>query len=562
VDIVRLVVITLLLQGLVLGLSLATALAVQRVFPLGDRPLLGVVVAAGAALAVGYALMQQLQARAIEHLRAHLDRELLDQLMTHVLKLPISFFDRFPPGEVLQRFQAFANVRALFSTDGVAALLSVASLVVAGVLLFGFASQLFFLGVLVLFVEAFGCALLFRTLRRTAREEVVARAKQQDRLIEILQGITTLRLAGDTSAAQQRWFPAFLEELAASLRRDRTFAVVTPTLDGVKGLALVCSVWLGTKSVLAGSLSIGALVGFLAVFATFLQALGALTMQIAFSAPSFVDYGLVRATFAEPVEQAAATVLSPGQLRGRIAVDQVSFKYTPDGPLVLRDVSLQIESGTKVALVGASGSGKSTLGRLLLGLYMPTSGRILFDGKDVVSLDLEALRRRMGVVLQEPFLLPASIRENIARGAEGATLARVKEAAEKAAIHEDVERMAMGYETLVAEGGSSFSGGQRQRLVIARALVSSPAVLLLDEATSALDNFSQSIVEWNLAQSTATRIVIAHRLSTVIDADQILVLHKGSIVERGTHDELLAKQGHYYALVRAQLGAGEEGSRQ
>jgi ABC-type bacteriocin/lantibiotic exporter with double-glycine peptidase domain len=318
-------------------------------------------------------------------------------------------------------------------------------------------------------------------------------------------------------------------------------------------------VWLGTRGVLEGSLSIGALVAFLSVLATFLGATHALALQIASSAPSLVDYGLVRATFAEPREQTAPTILSPGQLRGRIAVDQVSFRYSADGPLVLRDVSLQIESGMKVALVGASGSGKSTLGRLLLGLYLPASGRILFDGKDVMSMDLEALRRRMGVVLQEPFLLAGTIRENIALGAEGATLDRVVEAAKNAAIHDDIEKMAMGYETLVAEGGSTFSGGQRQRLVIARALVSSPAILLLDEATSALDNFSQALIERHLARSTATRIVIAHRLSTIVDADRIVVMHKGSIAEQGTHEELLARRGPYYELVRAQLGAAEEG---
>ncbi len=559
-DVGRLLAITLALQGVVMGMSLATALAVQRVFPLADRPLLGVIVAAAAALGVGYTVMQQLQGRAIEHLRAHLDRELLDQMMMHVLKLPIAFFDRFPPGEVLQRFQAFANVRGLFSTQGVSVLLSAASLVVAGVLLVAFAPHLFFVVVLVLLLYTAVTVLLFPALRRIAVDELAARGQQQDRLIEILQGVTTLRMAGDASAARERWFPSFLEELSASLRRDRTFAVVTPMLDWARGLAVVVCVWLGTRNVLDGALSIGALVGFLAVFAAFLEAVNGLAIQIVSSAPSLVDYGLVRSTFAEPLEQSSsAALVSPGQLRGRIALEQVSFRYTADGPLVLRDVSLEIESGTKVALVGASGSGKSTLGRLLLGLYLPSAGRILFDGRDVTSLDLEALRRRMGVVLQEPFLLPGTIRENIALGAEGATRERVAEAAQHAAIADDIEQMPMGYETLVAEGGSTFSGGQRQRLVIARALVSSPAILLLDEATSALDNFSQAIVERHLARSTATRIVIAHRLSTIVDADLIVVLRKGSVVEQGTHEELLAKRGPYYELVRAQIGAGEEG---
>jgi ABC-type bacteriocin/lantibiotic exporter with double-glycine peptidase domain len=305
--------------------------------------------------------------------------------------------------------------------------------------------------------------------------------------------------------------------------------------------------------VLAGSLSVGALVAFLGLLAIVLGATHALALQILASARSLVDYDLVRSTFLEPREQKSSPLLLPGQLRGRITVDHVSFRYAQDGPLVLKDVSLEIEAGMQVALVGVSGSGKSTLGRLLLGLYLPTSGRILFDGKDVTNLDLEALRQRMGVVLQEPFLLTGSISENIALGAEHATRTQIVDAARGAAIHDDIEAMPMGYETLVAEGGTTFSGGQRQRIVIARALASSPAVLLLDEATSSLDNLSQAIVEQHMAQSKVTRIVIAHRLSTIVRADRILVMHQGAIVEQGTHNELLARRGPYFDLVRTQL---------
>lgn len=553
----RLAAITLVLQGLGMASSLATAAVVGEVFPFEDGGLLVAIAAALAASAVASAAFQQLQARAIEHLRAHFDRELTDQLMTHVLELPIAFFDRYPAGELLQRFQAFENVRLLFSTQGVAAVLNIASLAASCVLLVAFAPSLAAIAVAVALAHFVCAATVFPWLRRAAAVEVTARARSQDRLLEVLQGMVTLRMSGDRSAAHQRWLPPFLDELAATTRQERVTAFVLPALEWTRNLAVVACVVLGARGVTAGSMNLASFVAFLGVLAMFFASTSSLVVQLLTSARTLVDYDLVRSTFAEPREQASRSHVAPGDLRGRIEVEGVSFRYTADGPNVLSDVSLAIESGTKVALVGASGSGKSTLGKLLLGLYLPTTGRILFDGKDVASMDLEGLRRRMGVVLQEPFLLSGTVRENIALGAENVPFERVVEAAEAAALREDVEKMPMRFDTLVSEGGTAFSGGQRQRCVIARALVARPAVLLLDEATSALDNLSQAVIEQHIATSTATRIVVAHRLSTVVDADQILVLDKGVIVERGTHENLVAARGRYYDLVRAQLGAAE-----
>jgi ABC-type bacteriocin/lantibiotic exporter with double-glycine peptidase domain len=246
-------------------------------------------------------------------------------------------------------------------------------------------------------------------------------------------------------------------------------------------------------------------------------------------------------------ENAAAPPVSGG-----IELADVSFRYSAEGPWTLRHVSVAIAPGEKVALVGRTGSGKSTLALALLGLHLPTEGEVRYDGVSLRGRDLRALRRQVGVVLQEPFLFSGTIRDNIAFSRPEMSLSEVVEAARLAAVHAEIEALPMGYQTRLAEGGAGLSGGQRQRLALARALAGRPTVLLLDEATSHLDAATEAEVDRNLDRLGCTRIVIAHRLSTVRNADRILVLEGGQVAERGTHAELVARGGLYAALLGAQ----------
>jgi ABC-type bacteriocin/lantibiotic exporter with double-glycine peptidase domain len=252
-------------------------------------------------------------------------------------------------------------------------------------------------------------------------------------------------------------------------------------------------------------------------------------------------------------EQVAADVQDAPRLSGRIELRHVSFRYDANSPWVLRDVSLTVEPGSKVALVGPTGSGKSTLGLLLLGLYQPTEGEILYDGRPLTDFTYQSVRQQFGVVLQEPVLFSDSIRRNVAFNTPGLSLDELNHAARLAAIAEDIERMPMGWETRVSEGGGGLSGGQIQRVALARALAPSPAILLLDEATSHLDVVTEARVDENLSGLACTRIVIAHRLSTIRNADTILVLEQGRIVERGSHHALLTRGGAYAVLIDGQL---------
>jgi ABC-type bacteriocin/lantibiotic exporter with double-glycine peptidase domain len=238
-------------------------------------------------------------------------------------------------------------------------------------------------------------------------------------------------------------------------------------------------------------------------------------------------------------------------LRGEIMLRNVGFRFDPRSPWTLRNVSFAVGPGQKVALVGSSGSGKSTLGRILLGLYQPVEGEIWYDGTPARDVDVRWLRSRFGVVTQDPHLFTGSIRDNIGLTIPDASLEQVVAAARLACVHDDIMAMPMGYETMLTEG-SGLSGGQRQRIALARALLPQPRVLLLDEATSHLDTATEAAIEQNLAGQPQTRIVIAHRLSTVRDADQILVIEAGRIVEHGTHNDLMRHGGRYAALSERQ----------
>jgi ABC-type bacteriocin/lantibiotic exporter with double-glycine peptidase domain len=239
-------------------------------------------------------------------------------------------------------------------------------------------------------------------------------------------------------------------------------------------------------------------------------------------------------------------------LHGNIDIDHVSFRYDPDGPLILKDVSVRISQGDFVAIVGGSGSGKSTLLRILLGFEKSETGSVYFDGRDMENLDVRDFRRQIGVVLQSGQIIPGDILTNII-GAANLTIDDAWEAARMVGLADDIKEMPMGMHTMVPPGGGTFSGGQRQRLLIARAIVRRPRVLFFDEATSALDNRAQAVVSESIEKLQVTRLVIAHRLSTIINADRIYVLEHGKIIETGVYEELMANRGFFYELAKRQI---------
>jgi ABC-type bacteriocin/lantibiotic exporter with double-glycine peptidase domain len=301
----------------------------------------------------------------------------------------------------------------------------------------------------------------------------------------------------------------------------------------------------------SGALSTGA---FLAFLVAFIQLLGS-TMQLSSSVSSILNVVPLyeRALpILQTLPEAADNQSDPGELRGCIEATHLSFRYSADGPEALHDVSFNIAPGEFVAFTGPSGSGKSTLLRLLLGFETPANGTVSFDGQELSGIDVQAVRQQIGVVMQSGRLTSGSILENII-GSSQLTVDDAWEAARLAGLDLDIKQMPMGMHTMVSDGGGGFSGGQRQRLMIARAIVRKPRILFFDEATSALDNQTQAIVSSSLGKLQATRVVIAHRLSTIVNADRIFVFDRGSIVQSGRYEELLKQPGLFQDLVRRQV---------
>jgi ABC-type bacteriocin/lantibiotic exporter with double-glycine peptidase domain len=387
-------------------------------------------------------------------------------------------------------------------------------------------------------------------VQEVTQRDLSAQADSESYLLESLSGISTLKAAGAEATTLARWSTLFGRHLESSIRRTHAAAQIDMLMATLRALGPALLLWVGGAGVLAGDLSLGQMIALSAIGTSALNSLSLLVssgQQL-----QYVNAHLIRIldVLETAPEQDRAVVRPAPRLRGRVELRNVSFRYHRDGSLVLRDINLAIQPGQTVALVGRTGSGKSTLAALLLGMYEPSRGHVLYDGVPITRLDYRMLRSQCGIVLQDSFLFSGTIRDNIALHDPLVPLDKVVWAASMACIHDDIQKFPMGYDTRVSEGGRALSGGQRQRIALARALVREPAVVLLDEATSHLDVLTEAAIHNRLDDLGRTRIVIAHRLSTVQRADLILVMEDGRIAERGTHSQLVALRGRYAELVQ------------
>ncbi|NJN11169.1 MAG: NHLP bacteriocin export ABC transporter permease/ATPase subunit [Richelia sp. RM1_1_1] len=542
---------------------IATGIIISNAIPNQDTSLLiqlglGLFVATFAA-----ALLQVAQGFAILRIEASTDVTTQSAVWDRLLKEPVSFFRKYTIGDLQSRVFAISAIRRQLSGRVIVNLIS------------SFFS-LFFFGQLVYYswfiaLIAAGVALITFVLTTffgvilfdKSRPILECEGELFGQTVQLINGISKLHIAGAQERAFASWCKNYTRQTKLENEKKKVeeimtvFNTVMPTFTNVILFLFVVNLFSTTETGLeanaqtaAVGFTLGAFIAFNTAFGNFIQGITELSntfTEILQIVPLWKRTKPILNTIPEVNIKKA----DPGKLTGKITIERVTFSYRKDGVPTLNNVSISAQPGEFIALIGGSGSGKSTLLRLLLGFETYESGSIYYDNQNLSGLDIDAVRRQMGVVLQTTQLQSASIYENIAGGAS-ITLEEAWEAAKASGFADDIMAMPMQMHTVISEGGSNLSGGQRQRLVIARALALKPRILLFDEATSALDNKTQAIVSEHLDQLNVTRIVIAHRLSTIRNAQRIYVMEAGQVVQQGTYDELSSQPGLFARLMARQ----------
>jgi ATP-binding cassette subfamily B protein len=506
-------------------------------------------------------LMATIRAFLANFMVRNMDFAMMSQFLKHTLSLPLAFFAKRKTGDVFARFQENQTIRAFLTESTVTTVLNLMMIFIYFTIMFLYNVKMTLLLIGFIIPIVVLTVVVTPRAKRNAREVFAASTDAKAFLMEALGGAETIKGMGIERPVRLKWEKKYAKALDVQYRAQSFNILVGLGGQSLSAATTIVILWVGANLVLANELTIGQLVAFNALMGSVLAPLiGLVGLWNLLNDAGVAMERLGDVLDIEPEQrpqEIASRIVLP-DLKGEIRMDGVYFRYGgSETPYVLENVGLHIKPGELVAIVGRSGSGKTTLAKLLVGFYAPTEGRLLVDGYDMSVVDKAYYRAQVGYVMQTNLLFSGTIAENIASGDESPDRRRIEEVAKMADAHGFISKMPLGYEQVVGERGMGLSGGQIQRLCIARALYHDPRLLVFDEATSALDTQSESNIIANMHDilKGRTAVVIAHRLSTIMRADKILVLYEGSVVEQGRHEELIGRRGMYYQLVERQLSA-------
>jgi subfamily B ATP-binding cassette protein HlyB/CyaB len=493
--------------------------------------------------------LQYLRQYLLQHTANRIDVELGAKLFAHLLHLPVSYFETRAAGVIVTRARELRSVRNFLTGQALLTMIDTAFIFVFFGFLFIYSKYLALVVLLIMPLYVVIGAILRPALKRLLKQKFRRWAAGQQLMVESIIGIQTLKAGALEPLFMRRWEERLSAFVKVTFEATMLGVIAGSSVEFVTKLTTALVLFFGALQVLGGTMTVGGLIAFSMISRRMTAPILRLSQLWQDFQEAQVAIDHLADIFDAPVESQSQATGVVEQLNGDIELNNVNFRYRPDLPDALNRISLKIRAGEVIGIVGPSGSGKSTLTKLLQRLYVPSGGEILLDGVDIMQLDLAWLRRQLGVVLQENFLFNQTVHENIAMARPDMPRSGVIRAARLAGADEFISQLPQGYDTLIEERGSNLSGGQRQRLAIARALATNPRILILDEATSALDYESERIIQANMGRIVRGRtvVIIAHRLAAVRQCDRIIGMYNGEIVEIGTHDELLRREGGLYA---------------